>query len=238
MKRIVMMILRNLIFVPYMWCQLCYHASHVEKYTENEHFKLLKYIVYRANKGGNVRIEAYGEEHIPKENGFMIFPNHQGMYDVLALIATMEQPISVVAKKEVANVPFLKQVFACIHAKSIDREDIRQSMKVILEVSEEVKKGRNYVIFPEGTRSKQGNVLGEFKAGSFKTATKAKCPIVPVALINAFEPFDRNSVKNVTVQVHFLKPIQYEEYKEMKTNEIAILVKKQIQETIKKYEKK
>ncbi len=238
MKRIVMMILRNLIFVPYMWYQLCYHASHVDKYTENEHFKLLKYIVYRANKGGNVRIESYGCEHIPKENGFMVFPNHQGMYDVLALIATMEQPISVVAKKEVANIPFLKQVFACIKAKSMDREDIRQSMRVILEVSEEVKAGRNYVIFPEGTRSKQGNVLGEFKAGSFKTATKAKCPIVPVALINAFEPFDTNSIKNVTVQVHFLKPIQYEEYKNMKTSEIAVLVKKQIQETIKKYEKK
>lgn len=233
-----MMVIRNIIFVPYMWFKLYYHASHVEKYTEEEHFKMLKYIVYRANKGGNVKIEAHGIENIPEKNGFMIFPNHQGMYDVLALIDVMEKPISVVAKKEVANIPFLKQVFACIKAKIMDREDIRQSMKVILDVADEVKKGRNYVIFPEGTRSKKGNIIGEFKGGSFKTATKAQCPIVPVALIDCFKPFDTKSLDKVTVQVHFLEPLYYNEYKNMKTNEIAMMVHDRIQEIIKKYEKK
>lgn len=233
-----MMVIRNIIFVPYMWVKLYYHASHVEKYTEEEHFKMLKYIVYRANKGGNVKIEAHGIENIPEKNGFMIFPNHQGMYDVLALIDVMEKPISVVAKKEVANIPFLKQVFACIKAKIMDREDIRQSMKVILDVADEVKKGRNYVIFPEGTRSKKGNIIGEFKGGSFKTATKAQCPIVPVALIDCFKPFDTKSLDKVTVQVHFLEPLYYNEYKNMKTNEIAMMIYDRIQEIIKKYEKK
>ncbi len=238
MRRIVMMVLRNIVFVPYMWCRLYYHASHVERYTEDEHFKMLKYIVHRANQGGNVKIEAYGTENIPSQNGFMIFPNHQGMYDVLALIDVMDQPISVVAKKEVANVPILKQVFKCIKAKIMDRENIRQSMQIIIDVAEEVKNGRNYVIFPEGTRSKTGNIIGEFKGGSFKTATKAKCPIVPVALIDSFEPFDTKSIKDVTVQVHFLKPLCYEDYKEMKTNEIAMMLHDKIQDTIKKYEKK
>ena len=233
-----MMVLRNIVFVPYMWCRLYYHASHVERYTEDEHFKMLKYIVHRANQGGNVKIEAYGTENIPSQNGFMIFPNHQGMYDVLALIDVMDQPISVVAKKEVANVPILKQVFKCIKAKIMDRENIRQSMQIIIDVAEEVKNGRNYVIFPEGTRSKTGNIIGEFKGGSFKTATKAKCPIVPVALIDSFKPFDTKSIKDVTVQVHFLKPLCYEDYKEMNTNEIAMMLHDKIQDTIKKYEKK
>ena len=58
---------------------------------------------------------------------------------------------------------------------------MRQAMKVIIDVSKEVEKGRNYLIFPEGTRSKNGNKIGTFKGGSFKAATKAKCPIVPVA---------------------------------------------------------
>ena len=114
----------------------------------------------------------------------------------------------------------------------VDREDVRQAMKVIIDVSKEVEKGRNYLIFPEGTRSKNGNKIGTFKGGSFKAATKAKCPIVPVALINSFVPFDRNTIRPVTVQVHFLKPLEYEDYKEMKTTEIAALVEKQIQETI------
>ena len=232
MKRIIMMVIRNIIFVPYMWCKLCYYASHAENYTEEEHLKMLKHIVYRANKGGNVKIEVHGKENIPKENGFIMFPNHQGMYDMLALIYATDKPLSVVAKKEVGNVPFLKQVFACVNAKLMDREDIKQSLKVIIEVTKEVSAGRNYVIFPEGTRSKNGNKLGEFKGGSFKAATKAKCPIVPVALIDAYKPFDNNSISNVVVQVHILKPMLYEEYKDMKTTEIASYTEKLIQDTI------
>ena len=72
----------------------------------------------------------------------------------------------------------------------------------------------------------------EFKGGSFKAATKAKCPIVPVALIDSFKPFDTNSIAPVTVQVHFLKPLYYDDYKDMKTNDIAELVRSQIQKTI------
>ncbi len=232
MKRILLMVIRNIFFVPIYWIKLCYHAAHVDKYTEEEHFKLLKFIDHRANIGGNVKIEAHGLENIPKENGFIFFPNHQGMYDTLAIMEVCPRPFSVVAKKEVENIQFLKQVFACVGAYMLDRNDVRQGLKVILKVAEDVKNGKIVIIFPEGTRSKNGNVLGEFKGGSFKAATKAKCPIVPVALIDSFKPFDTNSIKPVTVQVHFLKPLEYEEYKEMKTTEIAALVQKQIQETI------
>lgn len=232
MKRILMMVFRNILLVPYMWIKLCYHSSHVDKYTEEEHYKMLRYITYRANKGGNVIIDVHGQENIPKENGFMFFPNHQGMYDVLAIIDACPKPFSVVAKKEVANVPFLKQVFACMKAYMLDREDVRQAMEVIVNVTKEVKKGRNYLIFAEGTRSKKGNQIQDFKGGSFKSATKARCPIVPVALIDSFKPFDTNSITPVTVQVHFLEPLLYEEYKDMKTNEIAETVKERIQNKI------
>ena len=104
------------------------------------------------------------------------------------------------------NVPFLKQVFKIMKAFMIDREDVRQAMKTITSVTKEVASGRNYLIFPEGTRSKNGNNVGSFKGGSFKAATKAKCPIIPVALVDSFKPFDTNSTRPVTVQVHFLKP--------------------------------
>lgn len=232
MRRIIMMVIRNIFLVPVMWAKLCYHASHADKYTDEEHYKMLKFIDRRANKGGNVRIDTYGVENIPKENGFMFFPNHQGLYDVLAIMEACPVPFSVVAKKEVANVPFLKQVFACLRAYMLDREDVRQAMQVINNVTNEVKNGRNYLIFAEGTRSKNGNIIGEFKGGSFKAATKAKCPIVPVALIDSFKPFDTNTISQVTVQVHFLEPLYYEEYQGMKTTEIAALVHDRIQEVI------
>lgn len=232
MKRILLMVIRNIFRVPIYWIKLCYHASHVDKYTEEEHFKLLRYIDHRANKSGNVCIEAHGVDNIPKENGCILFPNHQGMYDTLAIMEVCPRTFSVVAKKELANIPFLKQIFACIKAYAIDRDDVRQGMKVILNVANDVKNGKVFIIFPEGTRSKNGNKVGEFKGGSFKAATKAKCPIVPVALIDSFKPFDTNSIKQVTVQVHFLEPLLYEEYKDMKTTEIAAIVQERIQKTI------
>lgn len=232
MKRILMMVLRNLYIVPYGWIRLCYRAAHVDKYTEEDMYAFLQWVDRRANRGGNVHIDVHGKENIPEKDGFMFFPNHQGLYDVLAIIEACPRPFSVVAKKEIAKIPFLKQVFACVRAYMIDREDVRQAMQVIINVANEVKKGRNYLIFAEGTRSKNGNRVGNFKGGSFKSATKAQCPIVPVALIDSFKPFDTNSTKPVTVQVHFLKPLQYEEYKDMKTTEIAALVQERIQKTI------
>ncbi|HJD26902.1 MAG TPA: 1-acyl-sn-glycerol-3-phosphate acyltransferase [Candidatus Blautia intestinipullorum] len=235
MKRIIMMILRNLPLVPFAWCKLCWYASHVDRYTEEKRYALLKMIDGRANKGGNITIDAHGTENIPQQNGFIFYPNHQGLYDVLAIIQACPVPFSVVAKQEIGNIPFLKQVFACMKAFVIDREDIKQSMQVIINVTKEVKKGRNYLIFAEGTRSKKGNHPQEFKGGSFKAAMKAKCPVVPVALIDSYKSFDTGSVAPLTVQVHFLEPIPYEEYKDMKSTEIAAEVKRRIEETIKAY---
>lgn len=237
MRRIILMVLYNLPFVPYWWWQLCHFAKHTEEIPEPEKYALLKKITLHANKGGRVKIDVHGREHIPTGESFVFFPNHQGLFDVLAIIEACDQPFSVVAKKEVKDVPFLKQVFRIMKAKIMDREDVRQSLQVILAVTEEVKNGRNYLIFPEGTRSKHGNQVGDFKGGSFKCAVKARAPIVPVALLNAFGPFDRNSIAPVTVQVHFLEPIFYEEYKDLKTTAIAELVRERIVKTIAEQEK-
>jgi 1-acyl-sn-glycerol-3-phosphate acyltransferase len=117
----------------------------------------------------------------------------------------------------------------------MDREDVRQSLEVIKAVTEEVKKGRNYLIFPEGTRSKKGNTMGEFHGGSFRAAMKAKCPIVPIAFIDSFKVLDRKGSAPVTVQMHYLEPIGYETYKDMKTVELAALVKARIQQTLDAY---
>lgn len=236
MRRILVMVLHNFFLVPVYWIKLCYHARHAEKYTDEQHYEMIQTIVHRANKGGHVQVDNYGVENLPKEQGFMLYPNHQGLYDTLAIADAFPYPFSVVAKKEVENVPFIKQMLACMQGYCIDRDDIRQSMTVISQVAKDVQqKKKNFIIFAEGTRSRQGNKIGSFKGGSFKCATKAKCPIVPVALINSFLPFDSDSTEKVNVQVHYLPPITYEEYKEMKTTEIAARVEEEIRNTIKKY---
>ena len=130
----------------------------------------------------------------------------------------------------------LKLVVAALRSIVIDREDIKQSLQVINQMAEEVKQGRNFLVFAEGTRSRQGNRLLPFKGGTFKSVVKAKCPIVPCALIDSYKPFDEKSIAPVTVKLVYLPPIYYEEYGAMKTPEIAELVRGRIQETIAMYE--
>jgi len=198
----------------------------------DKNYGFIKKVTKAANRAGRVTIEAHGTENLPKENGYILFPNHQGMFDVLAFLESCPAPFAFVMKKEAAGVILLKQVMKATGSLVIDREDIRQSMQVILTMAEEVKKGRNFLIFAEGTRSREGNRVQEFKGGSFKSAMKAKCPIVPCAIIDSFIPFDEKHIRPVTVKVHYLKPMYYEEYKDMKSVEIAHEVKRRIEEVI------
>ena len=120
MKRIFLMVLNNILFAPYWLFQLCMYGRKKDTHTEQERFELLKKITKHANKGGRVTIQATGMENLPEKDGFIIYPNHQGLYDVLAFVETCTHPFSVVMKKEVKDIPFLKQVFAVMKAKSID----------------------------------------------------------------------------------------------------------------------
>jgi 1-acyl-sn-glycerol-3-phosphate acyltransferase len=229
------MVLRNILIVPGAWIKLCRYAKNSDQYSELEKWQHIQYILKRAVATGNIDLQVYGVENIPKENGFLMYGNHQGLFDVLAIAATCDNPLGAVLKKELAEIPFLKQIKECTHSFAMDREDIKQSMEVILNVIKEVKKGRNYLIFPEGTRSKKGNQMLDFHGGSFKCATKTKCPVLPVALIDSFKVLDQKGCKPVKVQIHYLQPIMYEEYKDMNTTELANLVRSRIEETINQY---
>ena len=231
MRRIALMVFRLLYKAFYYFYHICKCASR-EDISYEEGFRWIKRTTILANRAGRVKIEAHGLENLPEKDGFIMFPNHQGLFDVLVFFESCPRPFAFVIKKEAANIILLKQVREALGSLVMDREDIRQSMKVIQTMAEEVKKGRNFLIFPEGTRSRQGNHTLEFKGGTFKSAVKAKCPIVPCALIDSFIPFDEKSIRPVTVHLYYLKPLYYEEYQDMKTTEIAEEVKRRIDEQI------
>lgn len=232
MNRIATMVLKNLHIVPGAFAKLWRYAANPQNYEEIEMWNHVHYIMGRAVKGGNVELTVTGLEHIPEEDGFMLYANHQGMFDVVAIAATWERPLAAVLKKELENVPLLKQIRQCTKSFCMDRDDVRQSLEVIQNVTKEVQNGRNYLIFPEGTRSKNGNTMGEFHGGSFRCAVKAKCPIVPVALIDSFKVLDQKGSAPVKMQLHYLEPIEYEEFAGMKAAEVAVLVKDRIQKAI------
>ncbi len=233
MNRIVTMVLKNLFILPAAWTKLCHYAKHTDKYPELTKYRHIQYILKRAVKAGNVTLKVSGVENIPTENGFMLYSNHQGLFDVLAIAATCDQPLGAVMKKELKDVPLIKQICACTKSFAMDREDVRQSLTVIQNVTKEVIDGRNYLIFPEGTRSKLENDLLDFHHGSFRCALRAKCPVVPIALVDCFKVLDQKGSKPVTVQIHYLEPIPYEEYQDLNTKELAALVRNRIETKVK-----
>lgn len=232
--RIVLMVLRNFFRVPFLYIRLCKAVKNYNgDYTEG--FQIAKEISNCAIKSGNVKAEIYGIENVPKEDGFIFYPNHQGLFDVLLFYYSSPRPFAFVIKKEIENIFLIRHVMKATGSLGMDRDDLKQSMMVIKKVTEDVKSGRNFLIFAEGTRSKLGNKMLDMKGGSFKAAQKAQCPIVPCAIINSFIPFDEASVRDVVVKLIYLEPIMYEQYKDMKTTEIADMVKEKIEAAIAQY---
>lgn len=232
MNRIVTMVLKNLPYLPGAMLRLWRYARHPERYPEEEMYRHIQSILEKAIRGGNVTLTVTGLENIPSEGGFMFYSNHQGLFDALAVLATCPRPIGAVLKKELYGIPGVHQAALCTQSYPMDREDVRQSLTVIQQVTEQVKSGRPYLLFPEGTRSRLGNEMLPFHRGSFRCATKSRCPIVPVALVDCYKVLDQKGSAPVAAQIHYLPPISYEQYKDLNTTDLAALVKDRIAEKI------
>ncbi|MTK06075.1 MAG: 1-acyl-sn-glycerol-3-phosphate acyltransferase [Hungatella sp.] len=232
MNRIFYMVVRNFLRVPLWFYKIRKMGIKEEYYPHKERYEYIRNVVRKVNKSGRVEVIVHGVENIPSENGFILFPNHQGLFDMLAIMEACPKPLSVVVKKEAANLILVKEVVKALDGFYIDRQDIKASLEIISRMTAGVKEKKNFVIFAEGTRSREGNQLLPFKGGTFKSAVNACCPIVPVALIDSFKPFDENSSRKQKVEVCFLKPLYYEDYQKLKTTQIAELVHDKIQEEI------
>ena len=230
MFKLFYVIFMNLFRAPYVIPKMAYQAAHPEKYTEQERYDLVRYTIRLMKKTGHIKTIAFGKENLPKEGGYVMIPNHQGKYDALGIIITHDEPCSLVMDKEKSHTMLVGEFVDLVQGLRLDKKDVRQAMRIINHVAQDVKKGKKYILFPEGGyKFNNKNSLTEFKPGSFKSAVKAKAPIVPVALIDSYRVFNSFSFLNpVTTQVHYLEPLYYEDYKDMKTMEIAEEVKRRI----------
>ena len=137
MWRVVMMVVRLIYIAPYYLYRIWkYGKQGNEDITEA--YEYIKMVTKAANKAGRVKIESHGLENLPKENGYIFYPNHQGLFDVLVFLESCPAPFAFVIKKEARNIILLKQVGDALGSLAIDRADIKQSMKVILEMAEQV----------------------------------------------------------------------------------------------------
>lgn len=208
-----------------------------DEYNEEFRYRYVQYIAYVMQKTGKIKTEVYGEENLPKDGGYMMYPNHQGKYDVYGMISVHKEPCTFVMDVKKSNSIFIKQIVDVLEAKRLDKQNNRQAMKIINEVAKEVANGRKYILFPEGMYdNKKKNSLVEFKSGCFKICLKSKVPIVPVVLIDSYKPYNSWDIGEIKTQVHYLKPILFDEYKDMNTHQIAELVKRKIENKIKEVE--
>ncbi len=209
-------------------------AKNPDKYPEESCYRFARHLVRTIKVTGGIRTKAFGLENLPEEGGYMLYPNHQGKYDVYGIVSAHPKPCTCVIDKEKSYYPFVTELVEMLGAKRLDKNDVRQGLTVIKQVADEVKAGRRYILFPEGKYvTKNKNTMSEFKNGCFKISLMSQAPIIPVVLIDSYKVFNGFHFGGlVRSQVHFLAPIYYEEYKGLKTHEIADLVKSRIQEKL------
>lgn len=157
------------------------------------------------------KVEYIGEENVPKDQAVLYIGNHRSYFDILLTYSRCPIRTGYVAKKEMEKYPLLSNWMKNVHCLFLDRKDIRQGMKTILTAIEKVKSGISICIFPEGTRNRAESDLDmmEFHEGSFKIATKAGCPIIPMAISNSQAIFEAQApkVRRAHVIVEYGKPI-------------------------------
>ncbi len=175
--------------------------------------KASRAIIYRAF--GVVRFIAgtklvvLGKDNIPTDSAVLYVGNHRSYFDIILSYISVPGITGFIAKKEMNRYPLLRGWMRYIHCLFLDRDDIRQGMQTILTGIGKVKSGISIFVFPEGTRNKSDDEFLPFKAGSLKIAEKSGCPIVPVAINNSDEVFEKHlpRIYKTTVVIEFAPPI-------------------------------
>ena len=127
-----------------------------------------------------VTVTVTGTEHLP--DGPVIFmSNHQSNFDILSLLAAMPRQIHWIAKKELFEIPVFGPSMRRGGYIPLDRSDGRKALQSMSEAAATIHQGKSVVLFPEGTRTTDGNLL-PFKRGGFILARKAAVPVIPVTI--------------------------------------------------------
>lgn len=235
MLRLFFVCLVSLPFIIYYMWLVGYIEKHENNYTEAQRYKIAQKMVAIMKRNGFIHTKVFGQENLPKDGGYVMYANHQGKYDTLGIINVHDKPCTIVIDEKRSRLIFANQFISLLKGCRLDRTNIRSQVKGIYSIIREVKAGRRFIIFPEGGYKDNKNKVKDFLPGSFKCAMKAKSPIVPVVLIDSYKVFGINSIRPVTTQVHFLKPLYYEDYKDMNSTDISNEVRNRIVETINSY---
>ena len=178
--------------------------------------RIVQFIFKCASWTAGINLKVIGEENVPKDEAVLYVANHRSMVDIVIGYSRCPGLTGFVAKNSVEKVPALRAWMRRLHCEFLDRDNIKQGMKVILSAIDKVKRGISIFIFPEGTRNRNQDDSADiltFKDGSFKIAQKTGCKIVPVAFTGTNTIFEDHApwVKKGNVIIEYGTPITYAE---------------------------
>jgi 1-acyl-sn-glycerol-3-phosphate acyltransferase len=155
-----------------------------------------------------VKVEVSGAELIPRDQPLIFMGNHQGNFDILALFLAIPQRFSWLAKEELFKVPVFGHSMRRAGYIPLKRGDGRDALRSLDIAAARIRTGASVIIFPEGTRTPDGNLL-PFKKGGFVLAGKAGVPIVPFTVNGSRQINPRNRIELYpgTLSIRFGTPI-------------------------------
>ncbi len=218
------------------------YARHPEKYPLEKRYAKIHQIAKYIIKGFRPDFQFKGLEELRKleESGrpFLLVSNHESDMDPILMLALSEKPISFVAKKETLKFPFIGKAIKSIDGFFMDRNDMRQSLRVMIDLGKRFEKGDlSYVIYPEGTRNKEldKSLLLPYKPGAVKSAKKAGVKILPICIYGNFRILPMNTnFKRMPLEVTFFEPFDEEYVKNNDTETITNKIYELTLEEIKK----
>jgi 1-acyl-sn-glycerol-3-phosphate acyltransferase len=167
---------------------------------------------------------------LPTDETFVVMSNHQSFYDIPILYQTLRRRLRMVAKSELFRIPIWSRAMRESGVIELNRSDRRAALESLKRAGEQIRRGTNVWIAPEGTRSRTG-VLGPFKSGGFHLALEAKVRILPVTIDGSMHVMSANSLlmtPGLTVRVIVHEPIDPTAFGRRKREELTRLVRSTI----------
>lgn len=178
--------------------------------------RIVQFVLRGVGWLAGAKVTTIGEENIPKDEAVLFVSNHRSMVDVVLTYSRCPGLTGYVAKKSVNKVPALRAWMKRLHCEFLDRDDIKDGLRVILSAIDKIKNGISIFIFPEGTRNRDkedSTTILPFKDGSFKIAQKTGCKIIPVAITGTNHIFEDQFpwAKKGKVIIEYGKPVTFKD---------------------------
>lgn len=160
-----------------------------------------------------IKVKLSGFEKLNPQQSYIILCNHQSIYDVFVVYGWLPMIFKWLMKAELRKIPLVGKACADAGHIFIDRSNAVTAKRSIEQTEKQLKNGISVVIFPEGTRTHNGDMC-KFKRGAFLIATDLHLPILPVTLRGCYERLPRNTVNVVpgTIEVIIHQPVDVNSY--------------------------